>query len=899
LEHDAMLGGMGAVGRLIGRQTECARLAGMLEPGALITLTGPGGVGKTRLVREVVGPGAPFAATSGLATGASTDELAQSLGFESVAAAAVVLAERPATIVFDGCEHLLTEVGDVVEVLRAAAADLVVVCTSRQPLGLADEQVVVVEPLALPSPSGADPAAAPAVELFLERAAVAGAPAVDAGSLGHVAELCRRLDGLPLAIELAAARSRAVGPVELLAEVDTRLDVLGRTANGDRGGRSMRAAIEISTSLLPALERTFFRRLGVFSGSFDLGLAHDVAGEPGADRVTSIDLLTGLVDRSLVVVETVGPITRYRLLELLHEHAAAELREAGELAGAEERFIDAMLAVADRVVAAALERWDAALLASASGQFANLVRACELCLQRDPGPQRAFRLLLPMYAALHEGRPDDVWAIGSRVFDRWPDQRAPWRAEALAVLASAAAVAGRHDEVAPLAAAVVDDPDVSAPAAAIADRAWGLALRSVDPDAAARHFWLAAEAAAGMSASSLASELRIFEAGERDLAGDRDRSLGLLDDVVARAEEADDPFILVLAHLVRARVLLRSGAIDDASAEVSVAEARSAAIHETWWTAALARTRAAVTALASGWTASAPQWRAALDDAVTLGAVGEIAIILRAAATVAQHLGEVEVAATLWGCRPRATAITVLPELFPEAVEELRRTVGSGRGDDDLVAALEVARATLSGAPDLEPAVSTTAVPADHPRTAELVKEGDGWRVSFAGRVTRLRDMKGIGDLAVLVTRPGKEVHALELMGAHDVGGDAGPVLDDRARRSYQERIVELQRDIDDARADHDIRRAERAELELDALIEQLSEAFGLGGRSRATGSSAERARSAVTARIRASIRRLAELHPELGRHLANAVRTGTWCVYRPETDVNWTVSVLDRSLTS
>ena len=154
--------------------------------------------------------------------------------------------------------------------------------------------------------------------------------------------------------------------------------------------------------------------------------------------------------------------------------------------------------------------------------------------------------------------------------------------------------------------------------------------------------------------------------------------------------------------------------------------------------------------------------------------------------------------------------------------------------------------------------------------------------------------MKGIVDLGTLVTRPGREVHALELMGGEDVGRAAGPVLDERARRAYQDRIVELQREIDEARVDHDVLRAERAELELDALVEQLSEAFGLGGRGRSTGSSAERARTAVTYRIRAAIRRLSELHPELGRHLANAVRTGTWCSYQPETEVRWTV-VSDR----
>jgi hypothetical protein len=105
-----------------------------------------------------------------------------------------------------------------------------------------------------------------------------------------------------------------------------------------------------------------------------------------------------------------------------------------------------------------------------------------------------------------------------------------------------------------------------------------------------------------------------------------------------------------------------------------------------------------------------------------------------------------------------------------------------------------------------------------------------------------------------------------------------------------------LQREIEDARADHDSVRAERAEVELDVIVEQLTEAFGLGGRARTTGASTERARTAVTYRVRSAIRKVGDVHPDLGRHLANAVRTGTWCTYRPERDVEWTVDAGPRS---
>lgn len=174
--------------------------------------------------------------------------------------------------------------------------------------------------------------------------------------------------------------------------------------------------------------------------------------------------------------------------------------------------------------------------------------------------------------------------------------------------------------------------------------------------------------------------------------------------------------------------------------------------------------------------------------------------------------------------------------------------------------------------------------------TASMVWEGATWAVGYAGATCRLRDSKGVRDLAVLLVRPGQDVHCLELMGGGDVGSAPGPVLDQQARRAYERRIRDLQGDIDDARAANDPARAERAEAELDALVQQLSEAFGLSGRTRSTGSAAERARSAVGWRLRAAVRHAAQAHPALGRHLENAVRTGTWCSYRPETVVIWVV---------
>ena len=177
-----------------------------------------------------------------------------------------------------------------------------------------------------------------------------------------------------------------------------------------------------------------------------------------------------------------------------------------------------------------------------------------------------------------------------------------------------------------------------------------------------------------------------------------------------------------------------------------------------------------------------------------------------------------------------------------------------------------------------------------HPPSASLVREGLTWAASYAGRTVRLRDSKGLRDIAALLARPGQEVHCLELVGGADVGSEPGPALDQQARRAYESRIRELQEEVDDAREANDPVRAERAETELDALVQQLTEAFGLAGRARATGSATERARSAVGWRIRAAQRHAVEMHPELGRHLKHAIRTGTWCSYRPESVMRWKV---------
>ena len=172
---------------------------------------------------------------------------------------------------------------------------------------------------------------------------------------------------------------------------------------------------------------------------------------------------------------------------------------------------------------------------------------------------------------------------------------------------------------------------------------------------------------------------------------------------------------------------------------------------------------------------------------------------------------------------------------------------------------------------------------------ARFHHEGEVWTLAFQGLSVRLTHQKGFGDLARLLQRPGVEMHCLELADRPAETAGIEPMWDDRARREVQARARDLQREIDEADADHDLARAERAREELDQIVEALSGALGLSGRSRALGSGAERARSAVTWRIRNAIKKIGQAHPRLGRHLENAVRTGTFCVYQPESPVDWT----------
>jgi hypothetical protein len=188
------------------------------------------------------------------------------------------------------------------------------------------------------------------------------------------------------------------------------------------------------------------------------------------------------------------------------------------------------------------------------------------------------------------------------------------------------------------------------------------------------------------------------------------------------------------------------------------------------------------------------------------------------------------------------------------------------------------------------------------PRAGALVadaaafrREGDYWSVVFEGRTARLRDSKGLRYLWTLLVNPGQELHVLDLV-AVDIpisnttavadAGDAGELLDSRAKEAYRRRLAEIEEDIEEARALGDIQRAAQADTERDFLLKELARAVGLGGRIRRAGSASERARSAVTRAIRQALARIREHHPSLGEHLDRTIRTGAYCTYLPDSQV-------------
>jgi predicted ATPase/DNA-binding SARP family transcriptional activator len=348
----------------VGREQDLAMLGKLLGEARLVTLTGTGGAGKTRLavefaagVVEEFADGVWLADLAGVSDpGLVGAQVMEALGVRQAGDVPVMEALRfrlrsaQLLLVLDNCEHLLDACAQLTGALLVASPGLRVLATSREPLGIPGEAACPVPPLALPTERADAVAIAgtPAVRLFRDRAAAARGGAGLAGApVAVIGRICRELDGLPLAIELAAARTGTLSVEEVEAHLADRFRFLAyRRPAADPRHQGLQAAIGWSYELLPAAERHVFGQLSVFAGGFGLAQAAQVCC--GGDEAAAFDLVDRLVSKSLVVADTAGGQTRYRLLETIRDYAAGRLAETGDAGPARRRHAEAFLALAER-----------------------------------------------------------------------------------------------------------------------------------------------------------------------------------------------------------------------------------------------------------------------------------------------------------------------------------------------------------------------------------------------------------------------------------------------------------------------------------------------------------------------------------------------------------------------
>jgi predicted ATPase/class 3 adenylate cyclase/Tfp pilus assembly protein PilF len=396
----------------IGRDRELSEIRALVESARLVTLTGAGGAGKTRLGLQVAAE-----LLDGSGDGVWLAELAAVTDQDTVAAAIAgdlripaqpdraaldtltdALGPQDMLIVLDNCEHLIGACAKAAETILRRCPKVHLIATSREPLGIGGEMIYRVPSLSLPGPGDSGAAAAvscDAVALFADRARAQGVSlTLDADTIPLVVSVCQRLDGMPLAIELAAARLRSMSLAELADRLDQRFRLLtGGSRTALERQQTLRATVDWSYSLLTTAEQAVLGRLSVFAGSFDLAAAEAVAVAGAIDALEVAGLLGLLVDKSLVVAEPAGPALRYRLLETIRQFAADRLAETGDdqataLAAAHcAHYLSVAETAAPHLTGAGQGSWRTRL----DADQANLRRAAENAATRPDATAQVLR----------------------------------------------------------------------------------------------------------------------------------------------------------------------------------------------------------------------------------------------------------------------------------------------------------------------------------------------------------------------------------------------------------------------------------------------------------------------------------------------------------------------------
>ena len=378
------------VTEFVGREAELRSVREAVESARIVTLTGVGGVGKTRLALQFAAEAQPRfrhgAWLCELAPLTSSDAVgslvADVVGVEpgtdggSVAAIVEQLATRQLLLVLDNCEHVLDAAATLADAIVRGCPEVMVLATSREGLGVAGERIIAVGSLALPRVD--DPPdvvlATDAVSLFVSRARdVRPFAADDDDTIGAIAQVCRRLDGIPLALVLAAARTQSLSVAEIARHLDNRFQLLTRGARTALGRhQTLRAAIDWSFDLLDDAERRVLARASVFAGGFTLDAATAVCGSPTMTAIEMLDLVDGLVRRSMLIAGEDATRTRYRMLETIRQYAAERLEADEDAAETSRAHLDWCVSFAREAGEQLRGPDDAAWVASTESELDNI-----------------------------------------------------------------------------------------------------------------------------------------------------------------------------------------------------------------------------------------------------------------------------------------------------------------------------------------------------------------------------------------------------------------------------------------------------------------------------------------------------------------------------------------------
>lgn len=833
--------------RLVGRDSEIRDVSESVASAPVTTLLGPGGVGKTALAITVAAacsrdfPGGVTVVWLGSLRSADlvAAEVAFQLGLPRSGGQSYEdaltrwLTERDVLLVIDNCEHVVSAVADLVSALTARLPRLRVLATSREPLWIDGEVTYRLAPLAMVGPDASleEVLASPAVQLFRERAGTRAGGALDTEHARRLfGDICRRVDGLPLAIELAAARVAGLELEDIASHLDDLFNLLPQSVRREGGGqRSLRATVEWSDALLTEEERRLLRRMGVFAGRFDLGAIKEVCANDDQTAARVADLTARLVEKSLLL--KLGDGGGYQLLETIRQYSTEQLVAAGEIDAVRERHARFYLGVA---------------LEACGGLMAGPERPhLDVLARIDDNLRVALARLLrfepPAALSLSAGLLAFWWIRGRlREGLGWIEQA--------------------------LAAAPDAPPELRATARFA--QAFLIAQDTEDWVATARSSDVGIDLLANASEPPPILGMLMCIRAECDVhSGDAKSGL-------ARAEAGLAIVRLQPAELVAWAEMfciwhVANGKRADGDVDAAVALFTQCA--ET------ARRRGlfvgemvACNELGRIWEERAVLdesrrfWERALRCRQEIGAVnvgqlhGSTPLNLLAIARVAARQGEL------------ATASKLLREALPIA-HQIR-----DQGTAEQIADLLVQTSRV------EPTQSATLRP-----------EGGVWLVAFNGTSVHVPDMKGLWHLRELVSRPREPVLALSLIAAPTDEpvpvGDVGPMLDREALRQYRKRLADLDEELDDAEAKHDVARHAKRSTERDALLKELARATGLGGKPRPNGSATERARLNVTRTIRHAITHVSTALPELGAHLDESLATGVSCCYEPRTNIAWT----------